>query len=72
MVPRSAEFAGRLGDGLMSVGGRPPGVYQALLRNFDQGARSDGKDPSRMPRAIELNAAYTGDIDQAISDTLEY
>jgi coenzyme F420-dependent glucose-6-phosphate dehydrogenase len=72
MVPGSAEIAGKLGDGLISVGGRPPEVYRALLQNFAQGARSAGKDPSRMPRAIELNVAYTSDTEKAISDLLEY
>jgi coenzyme F420-dependent glucose-6-phosphate dehydrogenase len=72
MVPGSAEIEGKVGDGLITVGGKRPEVYRSLLHNFEQGARSVGKDPARMPRAVELNVAYTEDTDRAISDLLQY
>ncbi len=61
LVPESAEFAGRVGDGLITVGGKSMEVYRALLKNFERGARDAGKDPAKLPRMIELNVAYTDD-----------
>ena|SRR5437763_11067321 len=72
LVPNSAAFAGKHGDGLLTVGGKQPHIYQALIRNFEQGARAAGKDPVKMPRMIELNVAYTEDIEGAIREQLKY
>jgi coenzyme F420-dependent glucose-6-phosphate dehydrogenase len=72
LSPQSAAFAGKHGDGLLTTGGKQPQMYQALIRNFEQGARDAGKDPAQMPRLIELNVAYTQDIEGAIRDQLKY
>ena len=72
MVPGSAEFAGEYGDALITVGGKQPEIYKQLLSNFEQGARKAGKDPARMPRMIELNVAYTDDVDAAVNVMKEY
>ena len=72
MVPTSAEFAGTCGDGLISVGGKEPQMYRQLLQNFEKGARAAGKDPARMPRLIELNVAYTEDVDAAVQEFIKY
>jgi coenzyme F420-dependent glucose-6-phosphate dehydrogenase len=66
LVPESAEFAGRVGDGLITVGGRSADVYSDIIRRFERGARDAGRDPSTMPRLIELNVAYTDDTNGAI------
>ena len=68
LVPESAGFAGRYGDGLITVGGNKPEHYEQMLENFEVGAREAGKDPSSMPRLIELNVAYTDDTDSASTD----
>ncbi len=72
LVPQSAQFAGENGDGLMSVGGKQPEMYQQQFSNFDAGARKAGKDPSKMPRLIELRVAYTDDMQGAIQQVKKY
>lgn len=72
LVPESASFAGKCGDGLITVGGKPPEIYHQLLKNFESAAREAGKDPSNMPRLIELNAEYTEDTEGAIQAQLKY
>lgn len=71
-VPGSAAFAGQYGDGLITVGGSEPEQYKEILKNFDDAARSEGKDPSKMPKQIELNVAYTDDTDAAIECQKKY
>jgi coenzyme F420-dependent glucose-6-phosphate dehydrogenase len=72
MVPDSAFFAGQYGDGLITVGGKEPEQYKQLIKNFEEAARNEGKDPSKMPRLIELNVAYTDDTDAAIECMKKY
>lgn len=72
LVPASAQFAGKYGDGLFTVGGKEPEVYRQLVANFEQGARSAGKDPKKMPRLIELNVEYEQDLDKALQNHLKY
>lgn len=72
LVPESAGFAGLHGDGLITVGGNKPEYYKQMLENFDAGAREAGKDSSIMPKLIELNVAYTDDIDSAVRCMKEY
>jgi len=66
MVPNSARFAGKYGDGLITVGGEEPETYRQIFENFESGAREAGKDPSQMPRMIELAVDYTDDESKAI------
>jgi coenzyme F420-dependent glucose-6-phosphate dehydrogenase len=72
MVPDSATFAGKHGDGLMTVGGETPDTYQQILQHFEDGARQAGKDPSKMSRQIELNVASTDDKQAAIQCMKQY
>lgn len=72
MTPESARFAGKHGDGLMTVGGQQPDIYKSMLEQFEAGARDAGKDPATMPRLIELNAAYTDDEEAAIACMKRY
>lgn len=66
MTPNSARFAGKYGDGLVTVGGEDPETYRDLIQNFETGARETGKDPKRMPRMIELAVAFTDNQEKAI------
>jgi coenzyme F420-dependent glucose-6-phosphate dehydrogenase len=72
MVPGSARFAGQYGDGLMTVGGQKPELYKQILQQFEEGAREVGKDPSSMPKLIELNVAYTDDEQATIECMKQY
>jgi coenzyme F420-dependent glucose-6-phosphate dehydrogenase len=72
LVPESAAFAGRHGDGLISVGGQPDTLYQQMFESFEDGARQAGKDPTTMPRLIEIQVAYTDDEQAAIGVMQKY
>jgi coenzyme F420-dependent glucose-6-phosphate dehydrogenase len=66
MVPNSAHFAGKRGDGLITVGGEEPNTYRKIIENFESGAAQAEKDRSKMPRIIEVGVAYTEDEQKAI------
>jgi coenzyme F420-dependent glucose-6-phosphate dehydrogenase len=72
MVPDSAAFAGRHGDGLLTVGGKEPRLYHEMLRRFDDACREAGKDPADLPRQIELSVEYTDDPETAIAHRKTY
>ncbi|HLI51674.1 MAG TPA: TIGR03557 family F420-dependent LLM class oxidoreductase [Thermomicrobiaceae bacterium] len=72
LVPESAAFAAEHGDGLVTVGGKPPQHYQQIMRNFEQAAKQSGKEPATMPRLVELSVAYTSDAEAAIQNRLKY
>jgi len=72
LAPHAAEFAGKYGDGLWSVGGKQPELYKGIIQNFEESAKKAGKDPSTMPRLIELNVAYTDNVDAAVQEQLKY
>lgn len=72
LSPESAEFAGTFGDGLITVGGEEPDAYRRIIEEFDRAARAEGKDPARLPKMIELNAAFTDDPAAVIAAAKEY
>ncbi len=71
-VPTSAAFAGKYGDGLLTVGGEAPEHYKQMLANFEQGARQAGKDPATMPQLSELAVGYSEDSQAEIAERLKY
>jgi coenzyme F420-dependent glucose-6-phosphate dehydrogenase len=72
MVPDSADFAGEHGDGLFTVGGKEPDHYRELFEAFEEGARRAGKNPSQMPRLIELNVNFSDDREGIVSTYKKY
>ena len=72
MVPSSAGFAGKYGDGLITVGGEDRDRYREMFANFDYAAEEAGKLGATLPRMVELAVAYTGKEDQAIAIRKEY
>ena len=58
LVPESANFAGKYGDGLITVGGKQPDLYKQLFKSFENTAKEAGKKPSDMPRLIEWRRDY--------------
>ncbi|MFL5626330.1 MAG: TIGR03557 family F420-dependent LLM class oxidoreductase [Ktedonobacteraceae bacterium] len=72
LVPRSAQMAGKYGDGLITVGGKKLDLYKQILKNFEDGARQAGKNPANMAKLIELNVEYTNDLEKAIEYQQKY
>ncbi len=72
LAPRSAKIAGKYGDGIITVGGKQPGLYKQILQNFEDGAQQAGKNPSNMPKLLELNVEYTNDLETAIEYQQRY
>jgi coenzyme F420-dependent glucose-6-phosphate dehydrogenase len=72
MVPNSATFAGKHGDGLITVGGEEPDTYKAIFRNFAAGAKEAHKDAKRMPKMIEIAVDFADDEEEAIRIRKEY
>jgi coenzyme F420-dependent glucose-6-phosphate dehydrogenase len=70
LVPDSAFFAGRYGDGLVTA--NLPEIAKTIIANFNAGAREAGKDPGKMPKRVELYAAYTDDEDAAVRMFKQY
>jgi len=66
LVPSSARFAGRYGDGLITVGGESPETYHEIMKKFASGATEAGKDPDALPRMIEIAVDFTDNEEQAI------
>jgi coenzyme F420-dependent glucose-6-phosphate dehydrogenase len=69
--PIMSERTGRLCDGLITVGA-PDSKIRGLLERFEQGARAAGKDPTRMPRIIQLHVSWADSreaaVDQAVRE----
>jgi coenzyme F420-dependent glucose-6-phosphate dehydrogenase len=66
MVPNSARFAGKHGDGLITVGGESPETYEEMFENFKAGAKETGRKSTMAPRMIEIAVDYTDDEQAAI------
>jgi coenzyme F420-dependent glucose-6-phosphate dehydrogenase len=62
--PVTAKRAGRTVDGLITVGA-PMEKIAGLLAKFDDGAREVGKDPSRMPKVLQLHLSWAPTDEEA-------
>lgn len=68
--PIAARFAGREGDGFICTSGKGDELYRdQLLPAVEEGARSAGRDPSTIERAIEVKVSYDTDKARALEDT---
>ncbi|WP_376795681.1 TIGR03557 family F420-dependent LLM class oxidoreductase [Thermogemmatispora sp.] len=68
--PKAAETAGRLGDGLITPAA-PPEKLKMLLERFEKGAREAGKDPSKMPRLLQLHVSWAPTREEAVNNALK-
>jgi len=55
--PVTAKRAGRLADGLITVGA-PLEKISGLFGKFDEGAREAGKDPATLPKVLQLHLSW--------------
>ena len=55
--PIQSKRTGRHCDGIITVGA-PDDKIKMLMEKFEEGAREKDKDPSQMPRMIQLHVSY--------------
>jgi len=67
--PITAEKTGRLCDGLITVGA-PEGKIAGIFERFEKGAREAGKDPSTMPRIIQIHLSWAETDEQALANAM--
>ncbi len=67
--PVTAKRAGRLADGLITVGA-PEVKLAGLIDRFETGAREAGKDPSTMPRVLQLHLSWAPTDEQAMHNAV--
>jgi len=67
--PVTARRAGRHADGLITVGA-PLEKISMLFARFEEGARGAGKDPSTMPRALQLHLSWAETDEEAMRNAL--
>ena len=67
--PITAEKTGRLCDGLITVGA-PEGKIEGIFERFSKGAREAGKDPSSMPRIIQIHLSWAETDEEAMQNAL--
>jgi G6PDH family F420-dependent oxidoreductase len=69
--PLNSERTGRIADGYITVGASDEKI-RTLLGRFEKGAREAGKDPTKMPRIIQLHLSWAESqqaaVDQAVRE----
>jgi len=67
--PITAKRAGRVADGLITVGA-PLEKISGLFAKFDDGAREVGKDPQTMPKVLQLHLSWAETDEQALANAM--
>ena len=67
--PITAEKTGRLCDGLITVGA-PEEKIEGIFQRFERGAREAGKDPSKMPKILQLHLSWAASDEEALANAL--
>jgi coenzyme F420-dependent glucose-6-phosphate dehydrogenase len=67
--PVTAKRAGKHVDGLITVGA-PLEKIDMLFAKFDEGAREAGKNPSTMPRVLQLHLSWAGTHEEALRNAM--
>ena len=67
--PVTAEKTGRLCDGLITVGA-PEEKIEGVFQRFEKGAREAGKDPSTMPRVLQLHLSWARTDAEALQNAI--
>ncbi len=67
--PVTAKRAGRTVDGLITVGA-PLEKISGLFARFDEGAREAGRDPSTMPRVLQLHMSWAPTDAEALANAM--
>jgi G6PDH family F420-dependent oxidoreductase len=67
--PVTAKRAGKTVDGLITVGA-PIEKIDGLFAKFDEGAREVGKDPSTMPKVLQLHMSWAATDEEAMRNAM--
>jgi G6PDH family F420-dependent oxidoreductase len=67
--PVTAKRAGKAADGLITVGA-PLEKISGLFAKFDEGARDVGKDPSKMPKILQLHLSWDETDEKALANAM--
>lgn len=67
--PVTAKRAGKTVDGLITVGA-PLDKVNSLFTEFDDGAREVGRDPSAMPKVLQLHLSWAPTEEEALRNAL--
>lgn len=67
--PVTAKRAGKTVDGLITVGA-PLEKISGLFAKFDEGAREVGKDPSTMPKVLQLHMSWAETDEEALRNAM--
>jgi G6PDH family F420-dependent oxidoreductase len=67
--PVNAKRTGRHADGIITVGA-PLEKIEGLFGKFEEGAREAGKDPSAMPRILQLHLSWAETDEQALRNAM--
>ncbi|TMB65674.1 MAG: LLM class flavin-dependent oxidoreductase, partial [Chloroflexi bacterium] len=65
----TAEKTGRLCDGLITVGA-PEEKIEGIFARFEKGAREAGKDPSKLPKILQLHLSWAPTDEEAMRNAL--
>jgi G6PDH family F420-dependent oxidoreductase len=67
--PIMSERTGRTCDGIITVGAADEKI-SGLMARFEKGAREAGKDPSTMPRIIQLHVSWANTQEAAVEQAV--
>jgi coenzyme F420-dependent glucose-6-phosphate dehydrogenase len=67
--PVTAKRTGQLADGIITVGA-PEAKLETVFDKFAEGAREAGKDPTRMPKILQLHLSWADTEEQAVQNAL--
>ena len=67
--PVNAKRTGRLADGMITVGAADEKIGN-LWQKFEDGAREAGKDPSGMPKILQIHLSWARTDEQAMDQAL--
>lgn len=67
--PVTAKKTGALCDGLITVGA-PEEKIEGIFAKFEEGAREAGKDPSTMPRILQLHLSWAETDEEALRNAM--
>src|SRR6266540_2169425 len=65
--PQTAEMTGRTCDGIITPGASVEKL-KGILERFEKGARGAGRDPSKMPKLLQLHMSWAETYEDALQN----